>query len=197
MMRTGKAIQAAVGCTVSSVFWLVWSFEHRLRLCLLSYTRLLFCSSRAPLRHAPRLTRCCAHSNSVRCLLAHTIPHAIEFSAVYNGIGSSECRCTFIAGHGAAIGRAKFRLRQGQTNVERLICRDVRLAALDKEMAMTYKQILDGLPEAGKVSLRREHLAWFTDYSRLCNGKLDDVTRTTCVTDRLSTRTSQLASSFR
>ncbi len=85
-----------------------------------------------------------------------------------------------------------FNCTKARTRVELLICRDSRLAGLDAEMVSTHNQVLSRLSPDARLEFRRQHLAWFKDYSRTCNQSPDDADRATCVANRLSAHTAEL-----
>src|SRR5581483_11487842 len=62
--------------------------------------------------------------------------------------------------------RPSFDCARARTRVETLICRDSDLATLEMKMASTYRQVLNAAPPSGRAAVRREHLAWFKNYSR-------------------------------
>ena len=88
--------------------------------------------------------------------------------------------------------RPSFDCGKARTRVELLICRDGRLANFEADMASTYHQTLNRLPQDAQVSLRREHLAWFKNYSRTCNRSANDVDRAACIEGFLSAHTAEL-----
>lgn len=88
--------------------------------------------------------------------------------------------------------RPSFDCGKARTPVELLICRDSNLASLENEMASTYHQTLNRLSPDGQMVLRRDHLAWFKNYSRTCNHSLNDAERSTCIMNYLSDRTAEL-----
>ena len=88
--------------------------------------------------------------------------------------------------------RPSFDCGKARTRVELLICRDGRLANFEADMASTYHQTLNRLPQDAQVSLRREHLAWFKNYSRTCNQSANDVDRAACIEGFLSAHTAEL-----
>ena len=92
----------------------------------------------------------------------------------------------------AGSAHPSFDCAKAATPVELLICRDDRLAALDVEAAAAYKQALSRLSPEGQLALRRDHLAWFKDYSRTCNQSANDDDRTACVARFLSGHDAEL-----
>ena len=85
-----------------------------------------------------------------------------------------------------------FDCKKARASVEVLICRDNRLAELESGMASSYRQALSRLSLEAQTALRREHLAWFKQYSRTCNRSVTDSDRAVCVANYLTARTSQL-----
>jgi uncharacterized protein YecT (DUF1311 family) len=84
-----------------------------------------------------------------------------------------------------------FDCSKARTRVELLICHDSHLAVLDVEMASTYNQALSRLPQNARLTLRREHLVWFKNYSHTCN-QSNNGDRAACVANYLTSRTSEL-----
>jgi uncharacterized protein YecT (DUF1311 family) len=81
-----------------------------------------------------------------------------------------------------------FDCRKAAMPVERLICQDVELSFLDRQMANSYQTVLrDATPERKEI-IRRKQAEWFSDYSRACNAALSDEQRWDCVERRLSDR---------
>lgn len=78
--------------------------------------------------------------------------------------------------------------------MEKLICRDARLAALDVQMVSAHRQALNRLPQNATSAFRKGQLEWFKNYSRTCGRSSNDDERTRCVADFLTARTNQLAS---
>ena len=91
-----------------------------------------------------------------------------------------------------SVVRPSFDCGKARTPVELLICRDRNLASLESEMASTFRQTLSRLPLDGQMVLRRNHLAWFKNYSRTCNQSPNDAERATCISNYLSRHTSEL-----
>jgi uncharacterized protein YecT (DUF1311 family) len=81
----------------------------------------------------------------------------------------------------AASVKPSFDCGKAGTPVELLICRDGRLAGLEVEMVAAYKQALSRLSADGQAALKRDHAAWFRNYSRTCNAGADDQDRAACV----------------
>jgi uncharacterized protein YecT (DUF1311 family) len=77
------------------------------------------------------------------------------------------------------------------TPVERLICRNVELSFLDRQMADSYRMVLNGASAERREIIRRRQAEWFADYTRTCNAPLSETQRRDCIdrylTDRLTT----------
>jgi uncharacterized protein YecT (DUF1311 family) len=91
-----------------------------------------------------------------------------------------------------SIARPSFDCARASTPVELQICRDGNLASLEAGMAAAYNQALSRLPDAGRKTLKQQHLTWFRNYSHTCNHAANDNDRATCVASFLSARTTEL-----
>jgi uncharacterized protein YecT (DUF1311 family) len=74
------------------------------------------------------------------------------------------------------------------TPVERLICQDVELSHLDRQMARSYQMVLKRASAARKAIIRRQQAEWFADYRRTCNAPLSETQRRDCIERYLSDR---------
>jgi uncharacterized protein len=103
-----------------------------------------------------------------------------------------------VGGSFSAIGQAvyktdppSFDCTKAVTPVERLICQDIELSFLDRQMANSYQMVLKGASTERKEIIRRQQAEWFADYSRTCNAPLSETQRRDCIdrylTDRLTT----------
>jgi uncharacterized protein YecT (DUF1311 family) len=119
-------------------------------------------------------------------------------SAVWPQVGESQTPAPLVATNGNTSGtyrpavQPSFNCSKARTSVERLICRDSRLAALDVGMVSDYKQALTRLSPNAQLVLRREHLAWFKNYSRTCNQSTNENEQATCVANFLSSHAAEL-----
>jgi len=89
--------------------------------------------------------------------------------------------------------RPSFDCAKARTAVELLICRDGHLASLEVGMATAYNQALNRVTPEGRKALKQQHLTWFRNYSRTCNGADHDTDRANCVASFLSARTTELS----
>jgi uncharacterized protein YecT (DUF1311 family) len=112
--------------------------------------------------------------------------------------GSIITRYRWVEGAFSAVGQPvhktdppSFDCTKAVTPVERLICQDVGLAFLDRQMADSYQMVLKGASAERKVMVRRQQAEWFADYSRTCNASLSEAQRRDCIdrylNDRLTT----------
>jgi uncharacterized protein len=81
-----------------------------------------------------------------------------------------------------------FDCKKAVTPVERLICQDVELAYLDRQMAYSYQMVLKGASAERKVLVQRQQAEWFADYSRTCNAPVSETQRRDCIDRYLSDR---------
>ena len=109
--------------------------------------------------------------------------------------GSITTRYRWVGGSFSAIGQAvhktdppSFDCTKAVTPVERLICQDVELSFLDRQMANSYQMVLKGASAGRKEIIRRQQAEWFADYSRTCNAPLSETQRRDCIDRYLSDR---------
>jgi len=88
--------------------------------------------------------------------------------------------------------KPSFDCAKATTSVEQLICHDSRLADLELDMAAAYKRALGRLSGNGQLALKRDHAAWFGNYSRTCNASANDDDRAKCVTRFLTDHAAEL-----
>lgn len=88
--------------------------------------------------------------------------------------------------------KPSFDCTKANTPTELSICRNPGLASLERDMAATYYQALTRLPNDQKAALRREHSAWFKDFSRTCNASPTDDARKECIAVHVSSRAQEL-----
>jgi uncharacterized protein YecT (DUF1311 family) len=107
-------------------------------------------------------------------------------------------RYRWVGGSFSAIGQPvykpdppSFDCTKAVTPVERLICQDVELSFLDRQMAKSYQMVLKGASAERKELIWRQQAEWFADYSRTCNAPLSETERRNCIdrylNDRLTT----------
>lgn len=85
-----------------------------------------------------------------------------------------------------------FDCAKASTESERLICRDPRLATLDREMGEVYYAILQHLPPEQNKAFRYEHYEWSMHYRRTCNSPMTDEWRESCIEHYLKEHTKKL-----
>jgi len=109
--------------------------------------------------------------------------------------GSIITRYRWVKGSFLAIGQPvhktdppSFDCKKAVTPVERLICQDVELAYLDRQMAYSYQMVLKGASAERKVLVQRQQAEWFADYSRTCNAPVSETQRRDCIDRYLSDR---------
>ena len=71
---------------------------------------------------------------------------------------------------------------------ELLICRDFELSFLDRQVAESYRMVLNGASRERKEIIQRQQANWFTEYSRACNAALSDGERRDCIDQHLNER---------
>ena len=81
-----------------------------------------------------------------------------------------------------------FDCRKASTPIEQMICKDVELSFLDRQMARSYQDVLKGASAARKETIRRQQAEWFADYRRACNAPLSDAQRRDCIDQHLNDR---------
>jgi uncharacterized protein YecT (DUF1311 family) len=109
--------------------------------------------------------------------------------------GSIIIRYRWIEGSFSAIGQPvhktdppSFDCTKAVTPVEHLICQDVGLAFLDRQMSNSYQMVLKGASAERKVLVRRQQAEWFADYSRTCNAPFTETQRRDCIDRYLNDR---------
>jgi uncharacterized protein YecT (DUF1311 family) len=110
----------------------------------------------------------------------HTLKAAMPPSA-----GSS-------VGEHSNLVQPSFDCGKAHSKVELLICRDSRLALLERQAASAYWQALARSSPAGKTAMRNEQRAWLKNYSRTCDQSANDDDRANCVARFLVERTRAL-----
>lgn len=86
-----------------------------------------------------------------------------------------------------------FNCSSAKTAAEKLICRDSDLAMAERRMASEYAAAMSRLTGNKQLKFRREHLRWFKNYVRACNGGEEERLRQ-CIKEHLEARTLQLRS---
>ena len=81
---------------------------------------------------------------------------------------------------------------RAKTPTEKQICADTYLATLERSMVSAYNGVLGRLAPEQKPPFLREHLEWFKDYARTCNGTSDPNARRDCIARYLVSRRQQL-----
>jgi uncharacterized protein YecT (DUF1311 family) len=71
---------------------------------------------------------------------------------------------------------------------ERMICQDVELSFLDRQMTQSYRMVLKSASAERKETVRRQQAEWFAEYSRACNAPLSDEQRRDCIDQHLNDR---------
>ena len=107
------------------------------------------------------------------------------YSVIANGSAPAPDRTNHSA-------QPSFNCARARTAVERLLCRDSRLAGLEVGMVSAYNQAMSRLSSDGQLALKRDHLSWFKNYSRTCNRSADDDDRANCIANFLSVHTDEL-----
>lgn len=74
--------------------------------------------------------------------------------------------------------------------VEKAICRDAGLAAADRTMAETYKQLFDKLVGAARDELQKDQARWLAGRNRACSDGAVEVA--TCLKNRIENRLANL-----
>lgn len=109
--------------------------------------------------------------------------------------GSITTRYRWLGDSFSAIGKPvyetdppSFDCKKAATPIERLICQDVELSFLDRQMGESYKEVLKGASAERKEIIRRQQAEWFAEYRRACNGPLSDAQRRDCIDQHLNDR---------
>ena len=85
-----------------------------------------------------------------------------------------------------------FDCSKARTPTEKLICREPELASMEREMVSAYKQVIDQASSEQKAIVSREHLQWFSQYTRACDAVRSETERKDCVARFLRNRTQEL-----
>ena len=93
---------------------------------------------------------------------------------------------------GSAPVRPTFDCNQARTPSELQICSDSHLATLERAMVEAYNEGLNRTPQDRKDQFLRQHMEWFKEYARSCNGTADADERGTCIAQYLDTRRNEL-----
>src|SRR4051812_17220593 len=109
--------------------------------------------------------------------------------------GSIANRYRWTQGSFSAIGKPvykndppSFDCSKAVAPMERMICQDVELSFLDRQMAASYQTVFRTASAERKEIIRRQQVKWLADYRRACNAPLSDEQRRDCIDQHLSER---------
>lgn len=109
--------------------------------------------------------------------------------------GSISTRYRWTGGSFSAIGQPiyktdppSFDCAKAVTPTERLICQDVELSFLDRQMAESYQRVLKDASPERKETIRRQQAAWLAKYRDTCNAPLSNAQRRDCIDQYLNDR---------
>jgi uncharacterized protein YecT (DUF1311 family) len=95
----------------------------------------------------------------------------------------------------STIGKAEYKTdppsfdcKKAATPIEQMICQDVELSFLDRQMATSYRMVLKDASVERKKIVRQKQAEWFAEYRRTCNTPLSDAQRRDCIEQHLSDR---------
>jgi len=109
--------------------------------------------------------------------------------------GSIASRYRWVNGSFSAIGEPlynndppSFDCSKAVKPMESMICQDVELSFLDRQMDQSYRMVLKSAPAERKETVRRQQAEWLAEYSRACNAPLSNEQRRDCIDQHLTER---------
>lgn len=87
-----------------------------------------------------------------------------------------------------------FNCTKAATRIEKLVCADTELAAVDRTMAAAYRDVLRRVPAGQSPAGRKQQREWLSLYNQMCSSLPSDEAAKACILGFLSARARELAS---